>query len=170
MMRTTAGSWKTWWRTGQGLPGKSASACWLLLVVLVLGEVWTARAVAATVSIHPFGRYEMMLQEGVPIDTGEILGMVRRKTGLPDYPLMWGRGRASLDLNLLGPGNRPIRIASAEGSGSAVGRQGPLRIIIERASVRGESLILDVRLVGRSRRGSLRIDLPRLERMLEGER
>lgn len=170
MPRMTGRSWKIRMSTAQGLLGKPACACWLLLLMFMLGEVWAARAIAASVSIHPFGRYEMMLQEGVPIDTGEILGMVRRKTGLPDYPLMWGRGRASLDLNLLGPGNRPIRIASAEGLGPAMGGQGRLRIIIERASVRGESLILDVRLVGRSRRASLRIDLPRLERMLEGER
>lgn len=162
MARSVGTSWRTGITIGQG---------WrLLLVMLMLGEVWAVGALAASVSIHPFGRYEMVLQQGVPIDTGEILGMVRRKTGLPDYPLMWGRGRASLDLNLLGPGNRPIRIASAEGLRSAMGHQGPLRVIIERSSVRGESLSIDVRLAGLSRRASLRIDLPRLERMLEGER
>ena len=144
---------------------------WHLAIVLAtLGGWYTAGALAATVGVHAFGRYEIVLQEGIPVGVGEILGVVRRQTGLPEYPLMWGVERAALGLNVLGPGNRPLRLASAEGSSPAIAGGGPQRFILARSTRQGEVLVLHVRQANQPRRSVLRIDLRRLERTLEGER
>ena len=141
----------------------------LLLFLLVVWED-TEGASAAKALVHPFGRYELLLQEGVPIDTTEMVGMVRRKTGIPDYPLMLGVSGTDLELNLLGPGSRPLRVASARGLTSAPTRKGPRKFVIERSRVRGDGLVVIVRPAGAPQRVTLRIDLPSLERTLEGER
>jgi len=141
-----------------------------LLILALLAGMETEGTSAASVSVHPFGRYEMLLQEGVPLETTELVGMVRRKTGIPDYPLMLSRRGTTLDLNLLGPGSRPLRLASAQGLASAPTRKGAQRFVIERSSVRGDMLAVSVRPAGLSQRVTLRIDLPSLERTLEGER
>jgi len=141
-----------------------------LLMLALLAGVGTPGTSAASVSLHPFGRYEMVLQEGVPIDTTELVGMVRRKTGIPDYPLMLSLRGTDLELNVLGPGSRPLRLASARGLGSAPTQKGAQRFVIERSRVRGDMLVVIVRPADLSRRVTLRIDLPSLERTLEGER
>src|SRR5262245_40585874 len=83
-------------------------ACFITALAAWYGlQVW-----AATVSTQAFGRYEILLQEGLPVAIGEILGTVRRQTGLPEYPLLLGRQTHGLELSILGPGNRPIRLAS----------------------------------------------------------
>jgi len=143
---------------------------WALAIICVTLGVWDAEAPAATVSSHPFGRYEILLQEGIGVEAGEIVGMVRRQTGLPEYPLIFGVGRGGLDLNILGPGNRPHRLASAGGPGSAMVRKAPLRFMLERSAMHGESLVLRVRQPGVPQRMTLRVNLARLGRMLEGER
>jgi hypothetical protein len=128
-------------------------------------EIW-----AASVSSYQFGRYEAMLQEGTPVALGEILGIVRRQTGLPEYPLVLAAQKRRLELNLLGPSNRPYPLASAEFSWPAVTRGGPARFILQRAVQEGEVLTLYFRHAGRPAHASLQVDLRRLERTLEGER
>jgi hypothetical protein len=141
-----------------------------LLILALLAGMETEGTSAASVSVHPFGRYEMLLQEGVPIETTELVGMVRRKTGIPDYPLMLHLRGTDLELNVLGPGSRPLRLASAQGLASATTRKGAQRFVIERSRVRGAMLVVSVRPAGLSQRVTLRIDLPSLERTLEGAR
>jgi hypothetical protein len=141
------------------------------LLLLAMLAVWCAvGAPAATVAAYPFGRYEMFLQEGAPVAVGEIVGMVRRQTGLPEYPLMFGAERASLALNLLGPANRPLPLASAKGPWSAASRGAAAIFILERSVRQGDALVLYVRQVNPARRAILRVDLSSLERTLEGPR
>jgi hypothetical protein len=128
-------------------------------------EVW-----AATVSTHAFGRYEIIIQEGTPFAMREMLGMVRRRTGLPEYPLMLGAQKGLLALNILGPGNRPIQLAvttarSPTGAGAAT-----VPFVVERSTREGEMLTLRLRRGTPPRRVSFSVNLGRLERMMEGER
>ena len=132
--------------------------------------IWCAVGAPATVTTYPFGRYEMLLQEGAPAAVGEIVGMVRRQTGLPEYPLLFGVEGTSLALNLLGPANRPLPLASAKGSWSATGRGAAATFILERSVRQGDALVLYVRQVKPARRATLRVDLSSLERTLEGPR
>ena len=128
-------------------------------------QVW-----AASVSTHTFGRYEIIVQEGLPVAIGEILGTVRRQTGLPEYPLLLGTQKRVLELNILGPGNRPIRLASTPFTGSGGTGVTTTRFIVERSVRQEETLTLWVRQVNTSRQLSLAVDLRNLERMLEGPR
>jgi hypothetical protein len=137
----------------------TALAAWYCL------QVW-----AATVSTQTFGRYEIIVQEGFPVAIGEILGTVRRQTGLPEYPLLLGTQKRVLELNILGPGNRPIRLASTpfpgpDGTGAAT-----TRFIVDRSVRQDETLTLWVRQVNAPRQISLAVDLRSLERMMEGPR
>jgi len=101
---------------------------------------------------------------------GEILGMVRRQTGLPEYPLMFGADRRRIELNVFGPGNRPLRLASTEFLWPGVSRAGPARVILEHSAIQGEVLVLRMRHAGRPGHVSLSVNLPLLQRTLEGER
>jgi hypothetical protein len=125
-------------------------------------EVW-----AATVPTYTFGRYEIVLQEGVPVARGEILGMVRRQTGMPEYPLVLRTQKRALELSILGPGNRPIRLASAAftGAHAATGR-----FVVAHSARQDETLTLQVRPANAPQQVSLAVDLQSLERMLEGPR
>lgn len=144
---------------------------WSIAVIVTIIWGWcAAEALAATLSVHPFGRYEFLLQEREPVDVREIVGMVRRNTGLPEYPLMFGIERARLQLNILGPGNRPLRLVSAKGPSTTAASGGLIRFIVERSVMHGEALELHVRQVGSPQRAILRINLTSLARMLEGER
>jgi hypothetical protein len=127
-------------------------------------------ALAASVSTHAFGRYEMVLQEGAAVAMGEILGTVRRQTGRPEYPVMLGAQKQTLELNLLGPGNRPYPVASTAFSWPTASGPKSARFVIERSAVEGEQLTIRVRHASRPVRARLVVDLRRLERMLEGER
>ncbi len=144
--------------------------CYIAIILATLGGWYTAGAPAATIGIHAFGRYEIVLQEGTPVGVGEILGVVHRRTGLPEYPLMWGVERATLGLNVIGPGNRPLRLASAQGSWPTITGGRPQRFILERSTRQGEMLVLHFRRASPPQQGVLRIDLRSLERTLEGER
>ena len=125
---------------------------------------------AATVSTHSFGRYEIMLQEGVPVVIGEIMGSVRRQTGLPEYPLVLSTQKRVLELSILGPGNRPIRLASAPLTRSRGTGAETARFIVERSARQDETLTLWLRQVRAPRQVGLAVDLRHLERMLEGQR
>ena len=136
-----------------------------LITALAAGyglQVW-----AATVPTYPFGRYEIVLQEGVPVAIGEILGTVRRQTGMPEYPLVLRTQKRALELSILGPGNRPIRLASAAFTGA---HAAPVRFVVERSVRQDETLTLQVRPANAPQRVSLAVDLQRLEGMLEGRR
>jgi hypothetical protein len=128
-------------------------------------EIW-----AATVSNYQFGRYEAVLQEGTPIAPGEILGMVRRQTGLPEYPLMLGVQKRLLELAILGPGNRPIRLSSTKAPRPVEASAAVARFIVERSVRQEEMLTLHLRYAGSPARVSFAVNLWNLERMLEGER
>ena len=144
---------------------------WQVALLLATVAVWCpARALAATVTTYPFGRYEMLLQEGSPVAVAEVVGMVRRQTGLPEYPLMLGMEGASLALHLLGPANRPLPLALTNGSWPASGRGAAAMFILERSVRQGDDLVLYVRQVNPVRRARLRVDLSSLERTLEGPR
>jgi hypothetical protein len=125
---------------------------------------------AATASTHQFGRYEIVLQEGVPVAIGEILGTVRRQTGLPEYPLMLGVQKRQLALSILGPGNRPIQLAATKFSGPAGAQAATARFIVEHTVRQGETLSLRVRQARAPGQMDLTVDLRNLERMVEGER
>jgi hypothetical protein len=125
---------------------------------------------AAAVSTHAFGRYEIVLQEGTPVAMGEILGTLRRQTGLPEYPLMLGARKNLLELNVLGPGTRPHRLASSEFLWPAVARAGVPRFKLERSVRQGEMLTLLLRHASSPVQVNLALNLRNLERMLEGER
>ena len=132
---------------------------------------WCALAVqAASVSTHQFGRYEIIVQEGTPFAMNEILGLVRRQSGLPEYPLMLGAQRNPLELGILGPGNRPIRLASATSTKPARAHATTAQFIVERSVREGETLTLQLRYVGAPGQASFAVNLRDLERMLEGER
>ena len=144
---------------------------WLLVSLILTTVGWYALEVwAASVSTHPLGRYEMLLQEGTPVAVGEILGVVRRQTGRPEYPLMLGAQKQVLELNVLGPGNRPYRLASTEFLWPAVSGAESARFILQRSSVEGELLTMQFRHAGRPVQTRLVVNLRSLERMLEGER
>jgi hypothetical protein len=122
------------------------------------------------VSTHPFGRYEILVQEGTPVGVGEVLGTVRRQSGWPEYPLVLGTQKGVLELSILGPGNRPIRLASTPFAGAGGTGATAARFIIERSVRQGEGLTLWVRRAGMPRQVSLAVDLQSLERMIEGPR
>ena len=128
-------------------------------------EVW-----AATVSTHTIGRYQILLQEGTPVSIGEVLGLVRRQTGLPEYPLMLVAHKRLLELSILGPGNRPIRLASTPFTWPTGARAATTRFIVGRSERQGEMLRLHLHQARSSRQLSLAVNLQQLERMLEGER
>jgi hypothetical protein len=140
---------------------------WLIIALVVWHslDVW-----AATTSTHQFGRYEIVLQEGIPVAMGEILGMVRRQTGLPEYPLMLGVQKRLLELNILGPGTRPQRLTASEFLWPAMGRAGVARFVLEGSVREGEMLTLRLRHANLPVQVSLALNLGHLERMLEGER
>jgi hypothetical protein len=128
-------------------------------------EVW-----AATLSTQTFGRYEIIVQEGLPVAIGEILGTVRRQTGMPEYPLVLGTPKRVLELSILGPGNRPIRLASTPLTGPGAANAATTRFIVERSVRQDETLTLWVRPANAPRQVSMAVDLRDLERMLEGPR
>jgi hypothetical protein len=142
--------------------------CFIFIIALVAWysmELW-----AAAVSTQQFGRHEIVLQEGTPVAMGEILGIVRRQSGLPEYPLMLGAQKRLLELNILGPGNRPIRLAATEFLWPAVARAGATRFLVERSVREGDRLTLRLRHASLPVQVSLMVNLRQLERMLEGER
>ena len=144
---------------------------WRLACLMGALMVWGGlQAGAATVSTHTFGRYEIIVQEGLPIAVGEILGTVRRRTGLPEYPLLLGTPKRLLELSILGPGNRPIRLASTPFPGQPATDAATMRLLVERSVWQDETLTLWVRQAKAPRQVSLAIDLRKLERMLEGPR
>jgi hypothetical protein len=144
---------------------------WQVVWLLIALGVWPSLDVwPATTSTHQFGRYEIVLQEGIPVAMGEILGMVRRQTGLPEYPLMLGAQKRLLELNILGPGNRPHRLASSEFLWPAVARAGVARFVLEPSVREGERLTLRLRHASLPVQVSLALNLTNLERMLEGGR
>jgi hypothetical protein len=144
---------------------------WRTIILICATPAWTAPAwSAASVTTHPFGRYEVVLQEGTPVAMGEFLGLVRRQTGLPEYPLMLGAGKQLLELNLLGPGNRPYRLTSTPLPRHAVARAGPARFTVERSVREGETLAIHLRQASRPVSVRLVVDLHKLARLLEGER
>jgi hypothetical protein len=132
---------------------------------------WSApEAWAATVSTYAFGRYEIVIQEGAPFAPSEFFGMVRRQTGLPEYPLMLGARNHLLELDILGPGNRPIRLAATKAPAFTGPQAATAPFVVERSSREGETLRLEVRRVRVSGRATLAVDLRALGRRLEGER
>jgi hypothetical protein len=143
---------------------------WLTISLMIALLGGTAPALpVASVSTHPFGRYEILLQEGMPVAMGEFLGLVRRQTGLPEYPLMIGARQRLLELHLLGPGNRPYRLTSVEFVWAAVSRAGLARFVVERSVREGESLAMQLRHASLPVHVRLAVDLRGLERLLEGE-
>ncbi len=144
---------------------------WRVACLIAAFAVWCGLEVwAATVSTYTIGRYEIVLQEGVPVAMGEILGLVRRQTGLPEYPLMLRTQKRLLELSILGPGNRPIRLASTPSPWRTRVRAATARFIMERAVRQDETLTLQLRQVSAPGQISLAVNLRNLERMLEGER
>jgi hypothetical protein len=139
-------------------------------LIIALGAWYALEVWAATVSTHQFGRYEIVLQEGEPVAMGEILGTVRRQTGSPEYPLMLGAQKRLLELNVLGPGTRPHRLASIEFLWPAVTRAGVARFLVERSVRQGEVLTLQLRHASLPVQASLSVNLRQFERLLEGER
>jgi hypothetical protein len=151
--------------------GTHPSRDWRLACLITTLAAWYGLQVwAATVSTHTFGRYEIVIQEGMPVAQGEILGTVRRQTGLPEYPLILGAQKRMLELSILGPGNRPIRLASMPFTGRGGAGAATTRFIVERSVRQDETLTLVVRQVNAPRQVSLAVDLRNLERMLEGPR
>jgi hypothetical protein len=147
------------------------SRYWRVAGLITAFVVWSSLQVwaAATVSTQTFGRYEIVLQEGIPVALGEILGTVRRQTGLPEYPLILAAQRGVLELSIVGPGNRPIRLTSTPFRGSAGAGAATARFIVERSLRRDETLTLQMRPASSSGQYRLTVDLQSLERMLEGE-
>jgi hypothetical protein len=143
---------------------------WRLACFITALAAWYSLQVwAATLSTQTFGRYEIVVQEGLPVAIGEILGTVRRQTGLPEYPLVLGTQTRMLELSILGPGNRPILLASTPFTGPGAGAA-TTRFIVERSVRQDETLTLWVRQANAPRQVSLAVDLRNLERMLEGPR
>jgi hypothetical protein len=151
--------------------GTHPSRHWRLACLVTALAAWYGLQVwAASVSTHTFGRYEIVVQEEVPVAIGEILGMVRRQTGLPEYPLVLGTQKRVLELSILGPGNRPFRLASTAFAGPRGTGAATARFSVERSVRQDETLTLWVRQVNGPRQVSLAIDLRNLERMVEGPR
>lgn len=136
------------------------------LTIALASPTWSA----ASVSTHPFGRYEILLQEGTPVGLGELLGLVRRQTGLPEYPLMLSASQQLLALHLLGPGNHPYRLTATKLVRPGVWRARPARFIVERSVREGETVAIHVRHASLPASARLTIDLQKLTRLLEGER
>ncbi len=152
-------------------PLRQPPRCWRVIYLVSAAVAWCSlEAWPATTSAHPFGRYEIVLQEGIPVAMGEILGIVRRQTGIPEYPLMLGARRRLLELNILGPGNRPHQLASSDFLWPAGARAGEARFVLERSVREGEMLTLRFRHARSPAPVSLALNLRHLERMLEGER
>jgi hypothetical protein len=151
--------------------GTHSSRYWRLACLITALAAWYGLQVwAATMSTQTFGRYEIIVQEGLPVAIGEILGTVRRQTGLPEYPLLLGTQKRVLELNILGPGNRPIRLASTPFPGSGGAGTATRQFIVERLTRQDEALTFWVRQANAPRQVSLAVDLRNLERMLEGPR
>jgi hypothetical protein len=151
--------------------GTHPASYWRLACLIATLAAWCDPHVwAVTVSTQTFGRYEIVVQEGLPVASGEILGSVRRQTGLPEYPLVLGTQTRVLELSILGPGNRPIRLASTPFTGSGRAATAMTRFIVERSVRQDETLTLWVRQANAPRQVSLALDLQKLERMLEGPR
>jgi hypothetical protein len=148
-------------------PSKDARVAYLIATLVAWCSLQTW---AATVSTQTFGRYEIMLQEGLPVAAGEILGTVRRQTGLPEYPLVLRTQQRMLELGILGPGNRPIRLASTTFTEPRRDKAATVRFSVERSVRQDDTLTLWLRQVNASRQFSLALDLRNLERMLEGPR
>jgi hypothetical protein len=145
--------------------------CWRVVYLITAFTAWYGLHVwAATVSTHAFGRYEIVLQEGIPVTIGEILGTVRRQSGMPEYPLVLRAQKRLLELSILGPGNRPIRLASTPFVGPRRAGAAPLQFIVERSVRQDEALILRLRQPSAPGQVGLAVDLQNLERMLEGQR
>jgi hypothetical protein len=142
----------------------------VLCLIIAVAAGYSLEVRAAAVSTHAFGRYEIILQEGTPVALGEILGTLRRQTGLPEYPLMLGAQKRLLELNVLGPGTRPHRLTSTAFSWPSVARAGPARFMLEHSVRQGEMLTLLLRHASLPVQVSLAVNLRNLERMLEGER
>jgi hypothetical protein len=150
---------------------RHAPQAWRTICLITVVVAWSGlESWAATVSNYAFGRYEIVIQEGSPFAMSEILGMVRRQTGLPEYPLMLGLEKRVLELSILGPGNRPIQLASAKAPWPAGAPAATTRLMVERSARQGEVLTLRLRRVGSPGQVGLAVDLRSLERMLEGER
>lgn len=144
---------------------------WRAVSLIIALVAWCGLELgAATVSTHAFGRYEIVIQEGTPFAIGEILGMVRRQTGLPEYPLMLGVQKRLVELSILGPGNRPIPLASTKSTWPAGAPGATMRLVVERSVRQEDTLILRLRRAGSPGEVSLAVNLRHLERMLEGER
>jgi hypothetical protein len=157
--------------TSLHIPFTPPPRCWQVVCLIMAFMVWyDLEGWAAAVSTHAFGRYEIVLQEGTPVAMGEILGTLRRQTGSPEYPLMLGAQKSLLELNVLGPGTRPHRLASGEFLWAAVARAGVPRFKLERSVRQGEMLTLLLRHASSPVQVSLAVNLRHLERMLEGER
>lgn len=138
-------------------------------IIVLVG--WATLAFpAVSVSTHSFGRYEILLQEGTPVAMREFLGLVRRQTGLPEYPLMIGTRKRLLELRILGPSNRPYPLTATEFSWAGVSRSGPARFIVERSVRKGDRLAIQLRHADLPVSVRLAVDLRGLERLLEGER
>lgn len=153
------------------IPRPQPPRAWRIICVLIALAPWySLNGWAAAVSTHAFGRYEIIFQEGIPVALGEVLGLVRRRTGLPEYPLMLNWQKGLLQLSILGPGNRPIGLASTSFKGSSEVRTSTARFIVERAVRQEDSLTLQLHRAGAPKNVSLAVNLSRLERMLEGER
>ena len=151
--------------------GSQVWKCWRVACLTVaLAACYGAGSWAASVSTQAFGRYEIVLQEGVSVVIGEILGTVRRQTGVPDYPLVLSTQERVLELSILGPGNRPIRLASAPLPRSRGTGAGPARFVVERSVRQDETLTLWLRQVRAPQQVGLAVDLRQLERLLEGQR
>jgi hypothetical protein len=142
----------------------------LACFITALAAGYSLQIWAATLSTQTIGRYEIVVQEGLAVAIGEILGIVRRQTGLPEYPLVLGTQKRVLELSILGPGNRPIRLASTPFTGSGGAGAATMRFIVERSVRQDETLTLWVRQANAPRQVSLAVDLRNLERMLEGPR
>jgi hypothetical protein len=148
-------------------PSKDGRVVYLIATLVAWCSLQTW---AATVSTQTFGRYEIMLQEGLPVAAGEILGTVRRQTGLPEYPLVLRTQQRMLELGILGPGNRPIRLASTPFTEPRGDKTATVRFSVERSVRQDDTLTLWLRRVNASRQFSLALDLRNLEQMLEGPR
>jgi hypothetical protein len=137
---------------------------------IVVALTWGLDLWGATVSTHLFGRYELLIQEGTAVAIGEILGTVRRRTGRPEYALTLGAQKRELELNILGPGNRPYRLAATEFLWPAVSGAGAARFVVESAVMEGDLLTIQFRHAHQPVQTRLVVNLQRLQRMLEGER
>jgi hypothetical protein len=158
-------AWTADQRAGRGLMYGLCIGC-SVVVALTWGlDLW-----GATVSTHSFGRYEVLIQEGTTVAIGEILGTVRRQTGRPEYALTLGAQKRELELNILGPGNRPYRLAATAFLWPAVSGARAARLIVESAVMEGDLLTIRFRHASQPVQTRLVVDLQRLQRMLEGER